>query len=348
VSLLKIENLAKSFEGTKGQPATNVLHSLNLTVRQGELAAVLGASGVGKSTLLRLIAGFEAPTEGTISLDGKVISTPQAVTTPEQRSIGIVPQDAALFGHLSVAQNVGFGLAALSKQARTDRVAELLKLVELSDLADRKPAQLSGGQQQRVALARALAPKPKLVLLDEPFSALDAELRDRLRADVKRALRAEGATAILVTHDQEEALSIADRVAVLRDGTIAQVGSPLEIYNAPADVGIATFLGDSVVIDGRIEGGKVITDLGKLTPLNQVVEGDSGTVAIRYENFYLQPNPAGDAEVISRTFFGHDAVLEVQTPKTTIKARSNGPFAPEVGMRVTVWVRGSVNFYPAS
>jgi iron(III) transport system ATP-binding protein len=348
VSLLKIENLAKSFEGTKGQPATNVLHSLNLSVAPGELTAVLGASGVGKSTLLRLIAGFEAPTEGTISLDGKVISTPQAVTTPEQRSIGIVPQDAALFGHLTVAQNVGFGLASLSKQARTERIAELLKLVELSDLADRKPAQLSGGQQQRVALARALAPKPKLVLLDEPFSALDAELRDRLRADVKRALRAEGATAILVTHDQEEALSIADRVAVLRDGTIAQVGSPLEIYNAPADVGIATFLGDSVVIDGRIEGGKVITDLGKLTPLNQVVEGDSGTVAIRYENFYLQPNPSGDAEVISRTFFGHDAVLEVKTPKVVIKARSNGPFAPEVGMRVTVWVRGSVNFYPAS
>lgn len=347
MSLLKIENLAKSFAGPKGAAAQTVLHNLNLSVHLGELAAVLGASGVGKSTLLRLIAGFEAPTAGSISLDGKVISTPEAVTTPEQRSIGIVPQDAALFGHLTVAQNISFGLTGLSKQQSAERVAELITLVELDGLENRKPAQLSGGQQQRVALARALAPRPKLVLLDEPFSALDAELRDRLRADVKRVLRAEGATAILVTHDQEEALSIADRVAVLRDGTIAQVGSPLEIYNAPADVGIATFLGDSVIVEGRIEGGKVITDLGRLTPLNQVVEGDSGTVAIRYENFYLQPNPSGDAEVIGRTFFGHDAVLEVKTPKTTIKARSNGPFAPEVGMRVTVWVRGSVNFYPA-
>jgi iron(III) transport system ATP-binding protein len=200
---------------------------------------------------------------------------------------------------------------------------------------------------QRVALARALAPKPKLVLLDEPFGALDAELRERLRNDVRRIIRAEGVSAILVTHDQEEALSLADRVAVLREGRIIQVGTPTEIYNAPADIGIATFLGDSVLIDGKVIEGKVVTDLGKLTALNQVVEGQSGVVAIRSENFYLQPNPTGDSEVVGRVFFGHDAVVEVQTPSLRIKARSNGPFAPEVGMKVTVWVRGAVNFYPS-
>ena len=150
-----------------------------------------------------------------------------------------------------------------------------------------------------------------------------------------------------MTHDQEEALSLADRVAVLRSGEIIQVGSPAEIYNSPADVGIATFLGDSVLVDGVVSEGKIVTDLGKLTPLNQVTEGDQGVVAIRSENFYLQPNPKGDSEVVGRVFFGHDAVVEVRTPKLTIRARSNGPFAPEVGMRVTVWVRGSVNFYPA-
>jgi iron(III) transport system ATP-binding protein len=216
----------------------------------------------------------------------------------------------------------------------------------MEEFADRKPDQLSGGQAQRVALARALANKPDLVLLDEPFSALDAELREVLRLEVKAALKAEGATAILVTHDQEEALSLADRVAIMRSGTIIQVGTPTEIYNAPADLGIATFLGDSVLIDGEVVAGKVHTALGKLTALNHIETGQKGVVAVRSENFYLQPNPNGDSEVIGRVFFGHDAVVEVQTPSQKIRARSNGPFAPEVGMRVTVWVRGAVNFYP--
>jgi iron(III) transport system ATP-binding protein len=185
-----------------------------------------------------------------------------------------------------------------------------------------------------------------LILLDEPFSALDAELRGRLREDVKAVLKAENASAILVTHDQEEALSLADKVAVMREGRVIQAGSPTEIYNEPADLGIATFLGDSILVNGKVENGKVSTDLGKLSALNSVADGQTGVVAIRCENFYLQPNPAGDSEVIGRVFFGHDAVVEVQTPKVKIRARSNGPFAPEVGMRVTVWVRGAVNFYP--
>ena len=337
---LQIKNLSVQFGGQE------ILHDVNLSVQQKELIAVLGSSGAGKSTLLRLIAGFEAPSAGEIWLSGVRVSSTDNLTAPERRGIGIVPQDAALFPHLTVEGNIEFGLRGLGKAEKQARVQELLKLVRMEEFADRKPDQLSGGQAQRVALARALANKPALVLLDEPFSALDAELREVLRLEVKAALKAEGATAILVTHDQEEALSLADRVAIMRSGTIIQVGTPTEIYNAPADLGIATFLGDSVLIDGEVVDGKVHTSLGKLTALNQVEDGQKGVVAVRSENFYLQPNPNGDCEVIGRVFFGHDAVVEVQTPSQKIRARSNGPFAPEVGMRVTVWVRGAVNFYP--
>ena len=337
---LQIKNLSVSFGGQE------ILHDVNLSVEQKELIAVLGASGAGKSTLLRLIAGFEAPSAGEIWLSDKKVSSADTLTAPERRGIGIVPQDAALFPHLTVLGNIEFGLRGLDKAKKHARVLELLKLVRMEEFADRTPDQLSGGQAQRVALARALANKPALVLLDEPFSALDAELREVLRLEVKAALKSEGATAILVTHDQEEALSLADRVAIMRSGTIIQVGTPTEIYNAPADLGIATFLGDSVLIDGEVVDGKVLTSLGKLTALNHVGDGQKGVVAVRSENFYLQPNPNGDSEVIGRVFFGHDAVVEVQTPSQKIRARSNGPFAPEVGMRVTVWVRGAVNFYP--
>jgi iron(III) transport system ATP-binding protein len=336
--LLEIRNLSLNY----GDQA--VLTELNLEAEQGQLTAVLGASGAGKSTLLRLIAGFEAPTSGEIYIDSKLVSSATEVLAPEKRGVGIVPQDSALFSHLSVSQNIGFGLPKGSEA----RIKELLELVGLAGFGNRKPASLSGGQTQRVALARALAPRPKLILLDEPFSALDAELRGRLREDVKAVLKAENASAILVTHDQEEALSLADKVAVMREGRVIQAGSPTEIYNEPADLGIATFLGDSILVNGKVENGKVSTDLGKLSALNSVADGQTGVVAIRCENFYLQPNPAGDSAVIGRVFFGHDAVVEVQTPKVKIRARSNGPFAPEVGMRVTVWVRGAVNFYPSS
>ena len=297
---------------------------------------------------MRLIAGFDALDSGSITLDGITLSDSRLTVAPESRSVGIVPQDSALFPHLTVRQNIGFGLFGLSRADRDQRVDELLKLIRMEEFASRMPEELSGGQVQRVALARALAPKPKLILLDEPFSALDAELRQQLRDEVRQVLQAEGATAILVTHDQEEALSLADRVAVLREGKIIQVGSPSEIYNSPADVGIATFLGESVLVDGKVSGGKILTALGSLSALNNVAEGATGVVAIRSENFYLQPNPTGDSEVVGRVFFGHDALVEVQTPKLRIRARSNGPFAPEVGMRVTVWVRGAVNFYPSS
>lgn len=335
---LELHNLTKHF----GDQI--VLDSLNLEVFEGELIAVLGSSGVGKSTLIRTLAGFESVDGGEVYLDGNLIASKDKEIPSEKRGITIVPQTPSLFPHLTVSQNIAFGI---DKQ-NTERITELLRLTQLEALADRMPEGLSGGQQQRVSLARALAPKPKLILLDEPFSALDPELRDQLRNDVRRVIKSEGATALMVTHDQEEALSIADRVAVMRDGAFAQIGEPIEIYSAPADVGVATFLGDSVIIRGEINQGKVITDLGKLNPLNNVTEGTTGRVAIRPENFYLQPNPKAENFVIGRTFFGHDALLEVQTPSLRIKARSNGPFAPEIGMPVTVWVRGAVNFYADS
>jgi iron(III) transport system ATP-binding protein len=340
VSTLALSGLSKSF-GSKP-----VLQNLTLEIANGEFVAVLGSSGSGKTTLLRLIAGFDDPDSGEISISGKLVASKNVFVAAEARKVGYVPQDAALFPHLSVFENVAFGLKGLSKVARVDRVRELLKLVSMESFENQSATELSGGQKHRVALARALAPEPELILLDEPFAALDAELRARIREEIKLVLDKVSSTTILVTHDQEEALSIADRVALLRDGNFAQVGNPREIYSAPVDLGVATFLGDSVIVDGVIESGKVSTSLGQLTLLNSAKEASRGKVAIRPENFYLQPDLNGDSIVVGRQFFGHDAVVEVKTPKQLIRARSSGPFAPEVGMKVTVWVRGAVNFYP--
>ncbi|AIC46972.1 ABC transporter ATP-binding protein [Rhodoluna lacicola] len=337
--VLSLQSVNKTFAG---QP---VLSNLNLDVHEKEFLAVLGSSGSGKTTLLRLISGFDSPDSGEIHINNRVVFGKGINVLAEERRVGFVPQDAALFPHLSVSKNIEFGLTKLSATERSARVTELLRLVDLVGFEERMPHELSGGQRHRVALARALAPKPDLILLDEPFSSLDAELRVRLREDVRKVIAKAGITAIMVTHDQEEALSMASRVAILRDGEFAQIGNPSEIYQSPTDIEMATFLGDSVIINGVIENEKIVTDLGLLTPLNKVVNGATGRVAIRPENFYLQPNPNGDGEVIGRQYFGHDALVEVKLPTLVIQARANGPFAPELGMKVTVWVRGQVNFY---
>jgi iron(III) transport system ATP-binding protein len=342
VTTLALSGVSKSFGSQK------VLNGLSLEVANGEFVAVLGSSGSGKTTLLRLIAGFDDPDRGDISIAGKLVAAKNVFVPAEARRVGYVPQDAALFPHLSVFENIAFGLKGLSKAARADRVSSLLKLVSMEAFENQSSTALSGGQKHRIALARALAPEPELILLDEPFAALDAELRTRIREEIKQVLDKVSSTTILVTHDQEEALSIADRVALLRDGNFAQVGNPREIYSAPVDLGVATFLGDSVIVDGVVHLDKVNTSLGQLTLLNSAKEGSTGKVAIRPENFYLQPDLNGDSIVVGRQFFGHDAVVEVKTPEQLIRARSSGPFAPEVGMKVTVWVRGAVNFYPES
>ena len=226
-----------------------VLTGVDLHVPAGSLTAILGPSGSGKTTLLRVLAGFERADAGTVTIGSRVVDGPGVQVAPERRRIGYVPQEGSLFPHLTVAANVGFGLPR--RHRRGPLIAELLEAVGLSGLGSRYPHQLSGGQQQRVALARALAIQPKIVLLDEPFASLDAHLRASIRADVQQLLRDRGTTAVLVTHDQDEALSTADLVAVLRDGRIAQCGTPLDLYARPADAEIARFIGDANLLEAR-------------------------------------------------------------------------------------------------
>ena len=251
-----VRGVHKSYGGHR------VLRGVDLIIETGSLTAILGASGSGKTTLLRVLAGFERADAGNVTMGDRVVDDGHRHLAPERRRVGYVPQEGALFPHLSVAGNVAFGLDRAAR--RGGRVNELLELVGLADLGHRYPHQLSGGQQQRVALARALAINPTMVLLDEPFSSLDAALRASVRADVVTALRTAGATALLVTHDQDEALSMADRVAVLRDGVIAQIGAPQQLYDRPADVDLAGFLGEANVVPGRVHDGRIHTALGVL------------------------------------------------------------------------------------
>jgi iron(III) transport system ATP-binding protein len=294
-----------------------VLVGLDLTVPGGSLTAILGPSGSGKTTLLRVLAGFEPPDAGTVCLGYRVVDGPGQHVPPERRRIGYVPQEGSLFPHLTVAANVGFGLPA--GQRRGPRVAELLESVGLAGLGKRYPHQLSGGQQQRIALARALAIRPAVVLLDEPFASLDAHLRASVRADVQQVFRAAGTTAVLVTHDQEEALSIADRVAVLRDGRIAQCAAPEELYARPADPRMARFIGDANLVDGVLRDGVVDTVFGllPLEPRSLPAAPGPVTVLVRPEQLEFCPETAAaealPGRVVDCDYYGHDAVLRVQT-----------------------------------
>ncbi len=255
---LQISILRKSFG------AVPVLRDISFAVEAGSLVAILGGSGSGKTTLLRLIAGFEQPDGGEIRMGGELLAAATFNKPPEARGIGYMAQEGALFPHLSVADNITFGLPRAQRRQQR-RVAEMLDMVELPPgYAGRAPHQLSGGEQQRVALARALAPNPQLVLLDEPFSALDAGLRAETRATVAAALRAAGATAILVTHDQEEALSMGRQVGVLRAGTLAQMAAPATLYRRPADAALAGFVGEAVLAPGLACNGTVQCALGLL------------------------------------------------------------------------------------
>lgn len=327
-----------------GYPGVHVLRGVHLEVPDGALVAVLGGSGCGKTTLLRCIAGFHPIDSGTIRIGERIVAGNGVHVPPEKRRIGLVPQEGALFSHLTVADNVGFGL---SRQARRlGRVEEMLELVGLADLKDRMPAELSGGQQQRVALARALAPNPALVLLDEPFTALDANLRAEVREQVRAALRAAGATAVLVTHDQQEALSCADLVAVLRDGRVQQVGPPREIYQRPVDVGVGTFVGEAVVLPATARAGRADTVLGALR-----VEDDrdgTGVVLLRPEQLRLSKHSSGRARgvVAEVLFYGHDATVLVDVDGTTVRCRT-GTDTPPLGSTVAVEVIGTARFFPS-
>src|SRR5918995_5329936 len=256
MSTLTVRGVAKAFGRTQA------LAGVDLSVASGGFVAVLGPSGCGKTTLLRCIAGFERIDGGEVTIDGRLLAGGRVHMPPHRRRVAVVPQEGALFPHLCVGDNVAYGLDRMAR--RSGRVAEVLALVGLAGFEQRMPHELSGGQQQRVAVARALAPRPPLVLLDEPFSALDAGLRVELRRDVRAALRADGATAVLVTHDQGEALSMADEIAVMRAGRIVQGGSPTDVYRAPADLWVAGFIGEAVLVPAAMDGRCARTALGDL------------------------------------------------------------------------------------
>jgi iron(III) transport system ATP-binding protein len=336
-----------------------VLRGVDLEVEQGSFLAVLGASGSGKTTLLRLVAGFERLEQGTLRLDGTVVDDGRRPVPPERRKIGFVPQDAALFPHMKVGANVGFGLRRRSDHKR---VPELLEMVGLAGMEGRYPHELSGGQQQRVALARALAVDPRVVLLDEPFSALDAAMRASLRHEIAGILRRSGTTTILVTHDQDEALSMADQVAVLRGGQIVAEGRPEHLYRRPADPEMATFLGEANLLKGRPSAGAVDTTLGRLVlidGLSSTWDGkpDELTVLIRPEQFELRARSAAPASggvparVVDCAYFGHDTVLHVQPERPgaeglSLLVRVTGVSAPSPGAEVLMTVRGPVMAWP--
>ncbi len=251
-----LKNVTKLFNGN-----VKAVYDLSMEVKKGEFFSLLGPSGCGKTTILRLIAGLERPDNGNIIIGERIVAGAEWLQ-PEKRRIGLVFQDYALFPHMTVFKNIAFGLTNCSKKELKQKVMEMLELVGLSDMAKRYPHELSGGQQQRVALARALTPSPKVMLLDEPFSNLDADLRMELRTETKRILKEKGTTTILVTHDQEEAFSLSDRIGVLNSGRLEQVGTPEEIYHKPITRFVANFVGRADFIDGRIEGDSVISDIG--------------------------------------------------------------------------------------
>jgi iron(III) transport system ATP-binding protein len=285
----------------------------DLCVEHGEFVALLGPSGCGKTTLLRLIAGFERPDRGEIAIGGRPVAG-SAWVPPDRRRVGMVFQDYALFPHLTVAANIGFGL---SRGRRAARVRETLELVGLEQHAERYPHELSGGQQQRVALARALAPEPQVVLLDEPWSNIDPLRRASMRDELCTILRAAEVTVVLVTHEREEAFSVADRLALMRDGRIVQAGVPEEVYFAPADRWAAEFVGAANIIPGKLAGGAVETAIG----IFPAACGNGHTpvdVLIRPELLELTPDVSGSGQVVAREFRGHDVFYRVRLEDGTM------------------------------
>jgi iron(III) transport system ATP-binding protein len=333
----------------KGYTDAPVLEGVEFDVPAGSLTAVLGLSGCGKTTLLRVIAGFERAERGSVSLADRTLDDGRNYLAPEQRGVGYVPQEGALFPHLSVRENVGFGLPR--RERRGEQVATLLEMVGIAPLARRLPHELSGGEQQRVALARALARRPQALLLDEPFSSLDASLRSHVREEVHALLRAQGVTTVLVTHDQEEALSLADTVAVLREGKIIQRGKPADLYQQPADERLARFLGAVNVLDASFEHGIALTALGTLELHDDSPAGAAtGVVMVRPEQREAracEDGASGDGlngRVEQCRYYGHDALLEIRPERTDdaelLLARVHGEQALAAGTRVKVAARG--------
>ncbi|MFQ6026603.1 MAG: ABC transporter ATP-binding protein [Dehalococcoidia bacterium] len=337
---LQCAGLTKTFLGD-----VQAVHQFDLTVRQGQIVALLGPSGCGKTTALRLIAGFEQPDRGTIHIGDQSVFGPGSSVPPEKRMVGMVFQEGALFPHLSVEQNISYGLTR--NQARKGRVDEVLRLVGLYELRHRMPHELSGGQQQRVALARALAPKPEVLLLDEPFSNLDPGLRDQVRRDVVEILRASNSTAIFVTHDQEEALLIGDRIAVMHRGRVEQVDSPEDIFHHPATRFVAEFIGMVDFLDARREGANLVTDVGitdwpVLCPPESELE-----VMVRPDCLDCYPSEQDQGVISGREFRGGYYLYRVSLPSgNTVRCLLSHAEEYDVGTPVTISIRNGHGLRP--
>jgi iron(III) transport system ATP-binding protein len=324
---------------TKSFGSICVLAGSCLTVKPGKTVALLGPSGCGKTTLLRTLAGLETPDSGAVVVAGRTVSDTNTFVPPEKRNIGLVFQDWALFPHMSVAKNVGYGLTAAERSS--GRVAETLAMVDLEALADRMPAKLSGGQQQRVALARALAPRPDVLLLDEPFSNLDHDLRIRVRGDVRRLLQELGTSAIFVTHDQEEAFVLGDEVAVMHEGVIEQQATPSVLYDAPASAWVAAFVGEANLVGGRIDGTRADTVVGPV-PVAMVDapngEISNATVLLRPE--YLMLGNGDEGTVQDVEFYGHDTAYRIVVGETRFLVRAMAAPRFSLGDSVSITYSG--------
>ncbi len=335
---------------TKRYGDVAAVKDLTLSIPSGSRTAIVGPSGSGKTTLLRLIAGFDEPDEGSIRLGDTMLTEGRATVPPHRRSIGYVAQEGALFPHLTIAGNIGFGM----DRAETDRRGRIFELMERVGLPpamlDRRPHELSGGQQQRVALARALARKPRLMLLDEPFSALDAGLREAMRDMVGDVLGAAGVTSVLVTHDQAEALSFANHLAVMREGKLVQSGPPQDLYRNPGDAQTARFLGEAIVFELVLENGMARTPIGMI-PTNAPGRTGLSTVLLRPEQIVVIPTARGESatgKVVERLFRGSTCRLIVEQqmpsgPPARISVETPSPMAPEAGTPVRLSVIGGAH-----
>ena len=342
--VIAVRDLRKRFAGF---PAVD---RLTFDVRRGEILTLLGPSGCGKTTTLRLIAGLERPEEGNIAIAGQMVANGRLFVPPEARGVGLVFQDLALFPHLTVEENVAFGLRGGRRggdEAARRRVGEVLALVDLVDLGRRYPHQLSGGQQQRVALARALAPNPQVILLDEPFSNLDADMRVQMRRDVQRILRTAGTTAIFVTHDQEEACELADRIGVLNGGRLEQVDTPEGLYHAPATRFVAQFVGSADFVAGGVTPDGIRTELGLLPQPPHFSVGARVEVMIRPVDVHLVPQADGPGVITERRFHGSETLYTVRLPSGQIvhsSQPSGQTWPPGTRVRVSATPRHLVVF----
>lgn len=337
--IIRFVNVNKSYEGN-----VKAVDNISFEVSGGTLLALLGSSGCGKTTTLRLIAGLERPDTGEIWLNGNLVAGPNTWVEPEKRQVGMVFQDYALFPHMSVESNVAFAIPNLPRREKRERIMEMLRLVGLAEHSKRFPHQLSGGQQQRVALARAMAANPTVVLLDEPFSNLDAALRQSTRTEVRNILKKAAATTVFVTHDQEEALSIADEIAVIKAGEMLQIGSPRRVYMRPAVRAVADFIGGANFVPGTAHGDHVTTIFGEL-PLLDAVQGEVD-VMLRPEQLQLQPHAEAPYTIKTLQFLGHGQLVDIHVENGQhIQARIPVHSPLEVGMQVAVQVEGAVMAY---